>query len=105
MTDNVEEKDYVVVTCISSYRMRYVMHKDDLPKLHGTAIEWAEDTVTQDKCEEFSQKHMGEYITDTTTMNEDEMLELFDKDNDYLREWSKDYKVAWIRKAIIKTGD
>ena len=106
MTDNVEEKDYVVVTCISSFRTRYVMHKDDLPKLHGTAIEWAEDAVTQDNCEEFSQKHMGEYITDTTTtMNEDEILELFDKDNDYLRGWSKDYKVEWIRKAIAKTGD
>jgi hypothetical protein len=26
-------KDYVVVTCISSFRMRYVMHKDDLQKI------------------------------------------------------------------------
>jgi len=105
MTDNVEEKDYVVVTCISSYRMRYVMHKDDLPKKYGTAIEWAEDNVTQENCEEFSQEYMGEYIADTTTMNEDEILELFDKDNDYLRGWSKDYKVEWIRKAITKTSD
>ena len=104
MTDNVEEKDYVVVTCISSFRMRYVMHKDDLPKKHGTAIEWAEDTVTQDKGEEFSQKHMGEYIADTTTMNEDEILELFDKDNDYLRGWDKDRKVEWIRKSIAGYG-
>jgi hypothetical protein len=41
-------KDYVVVTCISSFRMRYVMHKDDLQKLNTekqvNAIEWAEDT-------------------------------------------------------------
>ena len=98
-------KDYIVVTCISSFRMRYVMHKDDLTKKHGTAIEWAEDTVTQENCEEFSQKHMGEYITDTTTMNEDEMLELFDKDNDYLRGWGKERKVEWIRNTITKTGD
>lgn len=81
--------------------MRYVMHKDDLPKKHGTAIEWAEDNVTQYKCEEFSQKHMGEYITDTTTMNEDEMLELFDKDNDYLRGWTTDQKIAMVRKSIV----
>ena len=33
------------------------------------------------------------------------MIELFDKDNDYLRGWSKDYKVEWIRKVIAKTGD
>lgn len=100
----MKNKDYVVVTAISSFRIRYVMHKDDLPEKHGTAIEWAEDTVTQDNCEEFSQKHMGEYITDTTTMNEDEILELFDKDNNYLRGWSKDYKVEWIRKAIAGYG-
>ena len=100
----MNNKDYVVVTAISSFRIRYVMHKDDLPEKHGTAIEWAEDTVTQDNCEEFSQKHMGEYITDTTTMNEDEILELFDKDNNYLRGWSKDYKVEWIRKAIAGYG-
>jgi hypothetical protein len=109
MTDNVEEKDYVVVTCISSFRIRYVMHKDDLQKLNPSepvnAIEWANDTVTAEECEEFSQKHMGEYITDTTTMNEDEILELFDKDNDYLKGWDKNYKVEWIRKTIIKTSD
>ena len=57
-------KDYVVVTCISSHRVRYVMHRDDLQKLNTenpvNAIEWANDTVNMNECEEFSQKHMGE---------------------------------------------
>ncbi len=48
---------------------------------------------------------MGEYIADTTTMNEDEMLELFDKDNDYLRGWDKDRKVKWIRRNMTKMSD
>ena len=103
----MKTKDYVVVTAISSHRVRYVMHRDDLQKLNPSvpvnAIEWANDTVNMNECEEFSQEYMGEYIADTTTMNEDEILELFDKDNDYLRGWSKDYKVEWIRKAITKT--
>jgi hypothetical protein len=43
---------------------------------------------------------MGEYIVDTVEMNEEDMLELFDKDNDYLREWKKDQKVAMVRKTI-----
>ena len=97
-------KDYVVVTAISSYRMRYVMHRDDLQKLNSldtvNVIEWANDTVTNEECEEFSQEHMGEYIVDTVEMNEEDMLTLFDKDNDYLREWTKDQKIAWIRKQI-----
>ncbi len=105
MTDAVEEKDYVVVTCISSFRIRYVMHKDDLPEKHGTAIEWAEDTVTQDNCEEFSQKHMGEYIIDTVEMNEKDMLELFDKDNDYLSGWTKDQKLEWVRNNIVSKDE
>jgi hypothetical protein len=43
---------------------------------------------------------MGEYIVDTVEMNEEDMLAQFDKDNDYLREWTKDQKVAWVRKQI-----
>ena len=91
-------KDYIVVTAISSHRMRYVMHRDDLQKLNP--IEWANDTVSNQECEEFSQEYMGEYIVDTVEMNEEDILALFDKDNDYLREWTKDQKLQWIRKTI-----
>jgi hypothetical protein len=102
-------KDYVVVTCISSHRMRYVMHRDDLQKLNPwnfrhnfqsvpvDAIDRANDTVNMNECEEFSQEYMGEYIIDTVEMNEEDMLELFGKDNDYLREWTKDQKLEWVR--------
>ena len=100
----MKNKDYVVVTTISSHRGRYVMHRDDLQKLNPldpvNAIEWANDAVNMNECEEFSQEYMGEYIVDTVEMNEEDMLELFDKDNDYLREWTKDQKVAMVRKSI-----
>jgi len=98
------KKDYVVVTAISSYRMRYVMHRDDLQTLalNGPiSIEVrANDTVIMEECEEFSQAHMGEYIVDTVEMDEAEMLALFDKDNDYLRGWPKSKVVAMVRKAV-----
>ena len=101
---SVNEKDYVVVTCISTYRMRYVMHRDDLQKKNPdrpvNAVQWANDTVTTERCEEFSQEHVGEYIIDTIEMNEDDIVELFDKDNDYLSEWSKDQKLALVRGSI-----
>jgi hypothetical protein len=94
-------KEYVVVTAISSHRMRYVMHRDDLQKLNPldtvNAIEWANDTVSNEECADFSQEHMGEYIVDTVEMNEEDMLELFDKDNDYLRELTRAQKVAMVR--------
>ena len=100
------DKDYVVVTAISSYRVRYVMHRDDLqksnPDLPVDSVEWANDTVSSEECEEFSQEYMGEYIVDTVEMNEDDMLDLFDKDNDYLSEWTKDQKIELVRKNIVR---
>ena len=101
----MKNKDYVVVTALSSYRMRYVMHRDDLQRLNPLdpvdAIEWANDTVINDKCEEFSQEYMGEYIVDTVEMDEEDMLELFDRDNYYLSGWPKDQKVSLVRKSIF----
>lgn len=101
---NKFKQDYVVVTAITSYRMRYVMHRDDLQKLNPDlpvdSVEWSNDTVSTEECEEFSQKHMGEYIVDTVEMNEDDMLDLFDKENDYLSKWTKDQKIKWVRAQI-----
>ena len=98
-------KDYVVVTAISSYRMRYVMHRDDLQKLNPKdtlhTVRSANDTVTMELCEEFSQEHMGEYIIDTVEMDEAEMLALFDRDNEYrCGAWPKSKVVAMVRSSI-----
>ena len=102
----MNNKDYVVVTTISSHRVRYAMHRDDLQKLNPDlpvdSVEWANDTVSSEECEEFSQKHMGEYIVDAVEMNEDDMLDLFDKDNEYLSKWTKDQKIESVRKVIVK---
>jgi hypothetical protein len=45
---------------------------------------------------------MGEYIVDTVEMNEADMLDLFDKDNDYLSEWTKDQKIELVRRNVVK---
>ena len=98
-----KDKTYAVVTVISTYRIRYAIPMDELQNLNpeSTAtLAWAEDCVTCDEVEEFSQKHLGETIVDTVEMNEEDMLEMFDKDNDYLREWPKDQKVAMVRRSI-----
>lgn len=59
---------YVIVTAISSYRMRYCIPVDELQKLNpdvpieGHEIEWADDCVTSEDVDEFSQMHIGEQI-------------------------------------------
>lgn len=103
-----QSKKYVVVTAISSHRMRYVMNVEDLQDLNTSMVitgheeEWAGDTVTAQQVEEFSQDWLGEQIIDTRIVDEEEMLELFDKDNDYLKEWDRGYKVKWVRENLKK---
>ena len=101
------DNDYIVVTCISTHRMRYVMHKDDLRKLNTDVtptdkdlVDWALDTVTLEECEEFSQLHLGEQIVDHYECTEEEMLGFFDRDNDYLKGWSTDYKIEHVRDHV-----
>ncbi len=96
MSDN----EYVVVTTISTFRHRYVMPKDKLQALNTEATvdtAWALDCVTCNEAKEFSQLHVGENIIDTVTMNEKEVLDLFDGDNDYLSGWTAEKKIEWIR--------
>lgn len=96
-------KKYVIVTAISSHRMRYAIPVDELQKLNtdvpveGHECEWAEDCVTMQEIKEFSQSHIGEQIIDSVVLSEEDMLKLFDKDNDYLTSWSKEYKIHWVR--------
>ena len=103
-------KDYVVITAISSYRMRYVMHRDDLQQVAEEHLDWCEnliecarDIVSSEECEEFSQEHVGEYIVDTVEMAESDVLELFDKENDYMSEWSREQKLSFM-KTLWKKG-
>ena len=91
---------YVVVTAVSTFRERYVVPVDELQALNPDMPvdpKWALDLVTCEEVEEFSQLHIGEQIVDMAEKTEDEVLELFDKDNDYLKEWDKDQKIKHIR--------
>ena len=102
---------YVIVTAISSYRMRYCIPVDELQELNvevpveGHEIEWAEDCVTCGEVEEFSQKHIGEQIIDSEIVTEEEMLNKFDSDNDYLAGWTTEKKIQHVRNwKFDKTG-
>ena len=78
---------YVLVTAISTHRMRYAIPMDELQKFneeHPVDPRWALDCVTCQEIEEFSQDHLGEQIVDYDVLTEEEILAQFDKDNDYL---------------------
>ena len=98
MSDEVKEQ-YVVVTAISSHRMRYAVPMSELQKMNDAYTvkpEWALDAVTMQEVKEFSQEHLGEQICDMVVLDETQILELFDKDNDYLSSWTEEKKLEWI---------
>ena len=78
----------ILVDCISTFRIRYVIDTDN--------IEWAEDTVVMEEAKEFSQLHLGEQIVSSRVITKEEYLTLFDEDNEYLSEWEDDMKLRSV---------
>ena len=102
----MSDERYVMVTAVSTHRMRYCVPMSELQKLnpeggdlfsdYQKAIEWANDSVTAEDVKEFSQEWLGEQIVDTFILDEERALQMFDRDNDYLKEWTKEQKLKHI---------
>lgn len=98
-------KEYVIVTTVSHFRHKYCIPVDELRAQNPNAtdeqfnaIEWAKDSVTVEEVQEFSQAHISEDIVDTRVVSEQEMLTEFDRDNDYLRNWSEQQKIDFVHR-------
>jgi len=84
------ETEFVLVECISQYRMRYVV---EVPK---GKTEWAMDTVTMNEAKEFSQLWLGETIVSHRKVKKKHIIETFDQDNDYLYDCEEDVKMGFV---------
>ena len=99
---------YVMVTAVSTYRMRYCISVDDLKSKNPTytptddeLLAWGKDGVTCEDYEEFSQEWLGETIVDAEFYDQDGMLSKFDQDNDYLASWDKDKKINFVQNNSV----
>lgn len=113
MKDQEQDK-YAVVTVISQFRQRYVMPVSKLQEKNTTIsltdhpeqiVPWAEDAVTCEETKEFSQKWLGEQIVDTFILDEERVLQLFDRDNSYLLELTTEKKLESIQDCWEKKKD
>ena len=93
------EKELVLVECISTFRMRYIV---EVPK---GKKEWALDTVVCEEAEEFSQEHLGEQIVSHRVISDEEYLRIFDEDNDYLKTWNTEQKFQYITRLEDQESD
>ena len=99
--------EYVKVSCVSMFRQTYVIPVDELQQENteidilqdpAKQIEWAEDSVASEAVDEFSQKWLGETITESSILTTDQVLDLFDKDNPNLvDEWDRERKLKFVR--------
>lgn len=78
----------ILVDCISTFRIRYVIDTD--------SHDWAWDTVAMEEATEFSQLHLGEQIVSSRAITKEEYITLFDEDNEYLSEWEDDMKLRSV---------
>jgi len=83
---------YVVET-VSIFRHRYVVDAENSD--HA-----CDEVVCNDgNLKEFSQYHVDENIWSVVELhNDQEYLEMFDMDNDYLKEWDDEKKFSFINK-------
>ena len=78
-----------LVDTVSSFRNSYAIRcKDETHALDSVTCEEPE--------QEMSQEWLGEHISRVREITEEEYLILFDKDNDYLKNWSNEQKRSFI---------
>lgn len=91
--------DYVVCTAVQTYRTRYVIPVSECGDCDPETF--IKDSVTCREVEEFSQLDTGEFIVDTQMMTEEQVLALFDSDNDYLSGWEEEKKLKRINNWVF----
>ena len=84
---DTEENLYLVET-VSIFRHRYAVR--------ARSLEHAYDSVTMNEAAEFSQQHIDENIVSGRTITQEQYLEIFDQDNDYLQSWTEEQKINLV---------
>lgn len=88
-------KKLVLVDTISQHRVRFVVEVED-------DIDHALDEITCKEVDsnfrEFSQNWLGQTIISHREISKKEYLDIFNKDNDYLSQWTDEQKLKFVNK-------
>ena len=88
------KKKLYVVDIMSTFRLRYVVEAEE----ESHALDEVVMNEHRPEYKEFSQEHIGTHIFSSREISKDEYLEMFDRDNDYLKSWSEKQKLDFINK-------
>lgn len=88
----MSKKLYLVET-VSMFRLRYVVEcKTESDALDSVTTH----TTGGEELKEFSQEWLDEVVSSSRKISRTEYMDLFDKDNDYLKTWSDEEKMRFI---------
>lgn len=98
------KSDYVVVDTISVFKQRYIIPREEVSRfneeVHCTdklAKQWAHESVECEEVKEFSQRWLGETVTNVDIVPTEKALQYFVEDNEELsKEWSQAKQLDWI---------
>ena len=93
-----KETNYYLVETISLFRMRYIVKAKNAEHASDEVIMNLGSDKTDFK--EFSQHHLDEVVSYTKKMTREEVIELCDQDNDYLKTWSDEQKLKSLTNTI-----
>lgn len=90
-------KKYAVIKTISTFEHTFVVEMvegETDPRPYA-------DYVVMGEVEEFSQVHVDENIlpNSMSVKTEDELIEMFDRENDYLASWTREQKINFFDKV------
>jgi len=83
-----------LVEVISQHLVRYVVEARE--ESHALDEVSMKCELYSEDWQEFSQKHVGDTILSSREVDKEEILRIFDTDNDYLKEWSQEKKLTFI---------
>lgn len=105
------KSDYVVVDTISVFKQRYIIPREEVQRFNEEvaltdklAKLWSQESVEAEEVKEFSQKWLGETVTNIDFANTEKVLKIFKEDNEQLsEEWTQAKQLDFINDWKDKT--
>lgn len=105
------KSDYVVVDTISTFKQRYIIPREEVQRFNEEikltdklAKQWAQESVECEEVKEFSQRWLGETVTNVDFAGTEKVLQFFKEDNEQLsEEWSQAQQLDYINDWKDKT--
>ena len=105
------KSDYVIVDTISVFKQRYIIPREEVQRFNEEvaltdklAKLWSQESVEAEEVKEFSQRWLGETVTNIDIVDTVKALKYFAEDNEELsQEWSQAKQLDYINDWKDKT--